>query len=171
MRIGNKFLLWSFLGICIVFLGLQFVAHHMLANSGDGQNLNAPHHLPPPSVQAPDESSSAGSSPDESSSRISLPSSKEKDSKSSFKNGEQVPAAQQQRHHLIFSTSCHYTQDWQSYLFFYQAMKVNQPGDVTRIVSGCDPDQQEELQKIFDSLIGSMSDRFHIHFTPGLSLA
>ena len=143
MRLGTKCLLWTFLAICIVFTGLQFVALHKLGNSADGQNLDVPYHLSKPSLQTPDESSSSRISPS---------------------------AQQQQRHHIIFSTSCHYTQDWQSYLFFFQAMKVNQPGDVTRIVSGCNSDQQKELQKIFDSLIGSMSDRFHIHFTPGMLL-
>jgi hypothetical protein len=167
MRLGTKCLVWSFLAIGTVFMGLQFVALHKLANSGDGQNHNnwkdLPYHLSQPSV------------PDASASRLIPPNTEEQDPKSSsFRKTEQArfAAAPQpqppQRHHIIFSTSCHYTQDWQSYLFFYQAMKVNQPGDVTRIVSGCNSEQQQELQELFDSLIGSMSDRFHIHFTPGM---
>jgi hypothetical protein len=73
---------------------------------------------------------------------------------------------EQQAHHLIFSTSCHYTHDWLSYLFFFQAMRLDQPGDVWRIVSGCTFEQEEEMQGLFDSLIQPMSDNFHLHFTP-----
>jgi hypothetical protein len=160
MRLGNKCLIWSFLAICIVFIGFQFVAWHKFANAVEEQNLNVPQPLVVVQAAA-------------SSSLISPPNTQQKDPKSSFRNTDkQVPAAQQQqeqqqqRQHLIFSTSCNYTQDWQSYLFFYQALKVNQPGDVTRIVSGCDHHQEEELQKKFDSSSGKMSDRFHIHFTP-----
>jgi hypothetical protein len=67
---------------------------------------------------------------------------------------------------LIFSTSCHVLQDWQSYLFFYQALRVKQSGDVTRIVSGCTPEEEQELRAIFNAQIKPMSDRFKIHFTP-----
>jgi hypothetical protein len=142
MRLGgNKFLIWSFLVLCIIFTGFQFVAWHKLANAEE-QNLNVPDHLIPQSLVLDEQ----------------VPTAQLKQ--------QQEQEHQQQRQHLIFSTSCHYTQDWQSYLFFYQALKVNQPGDVTRIVSGCDHHQEEELQIIFDSSIGKMSDRFHIHFTP-----
>ena len=72
----------------------------------------------------------------------------------------------EQQHHVIFSTSCHYIHDWLSYLFFFQAMKLEQPGDVWRIVSGCTFEQEEEMQGLFDSLIQPMSDNFHLHFTP-----
>ena len=81
-------------------------------------------------------------------------------------NGEETVPLTDQKYHLIFSTSCFYQHDWQSYLFFFQAMTLKQPGNVTRIVSGCNPTQQEELQHIHDSQIATMSDRFHIHFTP-----
>lgn len=33
-------------------------------------------------------------------------------------------------YHVVFSTSCVPLQHWQSYLFFYSAMKVGQPGNV-----------------------------------------
>ena len=71
-------------------------------------------------------------------------------------------------HHLIFSTSCDSKQDWQGYLFFYQAMIVGQDryGNITRIVSGCDPMEEKEVQEQFDSLIQPMSKKFHLHFTP-----
>ena len=71
-----------------------------------------------------------------------------------------------QKIHLVFSTSCSYKQDWQSYVFFYQAMSSRQQGDVTRLVSGCEPEQQEELQRMHKEQIQIMSDRFHLHFTP-----
>lgn len=61
---------------------------------------------------------------------------------------------------LIFSTSCHVTQDWQSYLFFFQALRVKQSGDVTRIVSGCTREEEQALREIFKALIKPMSDRF-----------
>ena len=70
-------------------------------------------------------------------------------------------------YHIVFSTGCSAFQDWQSYVFFYQAMKIQQPGTVTRIVSGCNPTEEETLRKIFDDTIAPMApDRFKIHFTP-----
>ena len=70
--------------------------------------------------------------------------------------------------HVVFSTSCHIKQDWQSYLFFYQAMAKNQTGTVTRLVSGCTPDQERTLKKDFQEKIAIMSpsSNFRIHFTP-----
>jgi hypothetical protein len=69
--------------------------------------------------------------------------------------------------HIVFSTSCNnYKLDWQSYLLFFLAFSHNQPGDVTRIVSGCSPEQQKELSKLHQERIAIMNERFHIHFTP-----
>ena len=75
------------------------------------------------------------------------------------------------KYHVIFSTGCSIFQDWQSYIFFYYALKSQQPGIVTRIVSGCDDTQRHELQTVFDEQIASMVDdgRFRIHFTPDYS--
>ena len=81
-------------------------------------------------------------------------------------NKKMDPESHEQNIHLVFSTSCSFKQDWQSYVFFFQAMSSRQQGDVTRIVSGCEPEQQEELQRIHNEQIQIMSDRFHIHFTP-----
>lgn len=67
---------------------------------------------------------------------------------------------------VVFSTSCSYAHDWQSYLFFVHAMLHKQPGNVTRIVSGCDEKQEVELRKMHNEQIKIMSDRFNIHFTP-----
>jgi hypothetical protein len=75
------------------------------------------------------------------------------------------------KYHVIFSTGCSIFQDWQSYIFFYYALKSKQPGIITRIVSGCDNVQRGELQKVFDEQIASLVDdgRFRIHFTPDYS--
>ena len=71
---------------------------------------------------------------------------------------------------IVFSTGCSTYQDWQSYIFFYQAMAAKQPGTVTRIVSGCNDEEEGTLQKIFDEQIASMAPgRFKVHFTPDYS--
>jgi hypothetical protein len=70
-------------------------------------------------------------------------------------------------YHMIFSTSCTDQQHWESYVFFYHALKVQQPGTVTRIVSGCKPDEAIELQTFHDLHIQPMSPHFHLHMTPG----
>ena len=67
---------------------------------------------------------------------------------------------------VVFSTSCSDSHDWQSYLFFFHAMLHKQPGNVTRIVSGCTEEQEEEMKRIHQEQITIMNDRFHIHFTP-----
>jgi hypothetical protein len=36
-------------------------------------------------------------------------------------------------YHLVFSTSCGPQQDWESFVFFYHAFKVRQPGNVVRV--------------------------------------
>jgi len=74
-----------------------------------------------------------------------------------------------QRYHLIFSTDCSPYQHWQSYLVYFTAMKVRQPGHVTRIVSGCEPDEAKAMKTWFNENIQFMSSRFHIHLTPHFS--
>lgn len=69
-------------------------------------------------------------------------------------------------HHMVFSTGCTTFQDWQSYIFFYHAFKAGQPGHVTRIASGCKPQEAEELKRLHKERIEIMSDRFHLHLTP-----
>lgn len=59
-------------------------------------------------------------------------------------------------YHVVFSTSCSLQQHWESYVFFYHAMKVQQPGNVTRIVSACTPQQQAHEQAFFDQYIRPM---------------
>mmetsp|Transcript_22853 Transcript_22853/g.34650 ORF Transcript_22853/g.34650 Transcript_22853/m.34650 type:complete len:500 (-) Transcript_22853:47-1546(-) len=67
---------------------------------------------------------------------------------------------------LVFSTSCSPSQDWQSYVFFYHAWKINQPGTITRIASGCTDKQINDLTKLHKDQIAIMSDRFKVHFAP-----
>ena len=73
-------------------------------------------------------------------------------------------------YHIVFSTGCSLYQDWQSYVFFFQAMVTQQPGTVTRIVSGCDPDDERKMTEQFQDQIHPMAPgRFKIHFTPDYS--
>jgi len=73
-------------------------------------------------------------------------------------------------YHIVFSTGCSLYQDWQSYVFFFQAMSANQPGTVTRIVSGCDEEDEKKMTDQFENEIHPMAPgRFKIHFTPDYS--
>jgi hypothetical protein len=56
-----------------------------------------------------------------------------------------------------------------SYLVYFTAMKVHQPGHVTRIVSGCDPEEAHEMVNWFNNHVQLMSSRFHLHLTPDFS--
>ena len=69
--------------------------------------------------------------------------------------------------HLVFSTSCGPTQDWQSHLLFYSALRVKQPGTVTRIASGCNEEEAAALRKLHDEVIAGLSERFKLHVTSG----
>ena len=97
--------------------------------------------------------------------------------KSSALHGGQQPAEANKptttvtadKFHLVFSTGCTTYQDWQSYVFFYFAMVSEQTGDVTRVASGCKPQEAVILQEQFDSQIESMSPRFHLHITSDYS--
>lgn len=73
-------------------------------------------------------------------------------------------------YHIVFSTSCSKFQDWQSYVFFYFAWKVKQPGQITRIASGCEPEKEAELREFHEKYVAPFSDRFHLHFTPDYSM-
>lgn len=72
-------------------------------------------------------------------------------------------------HYMTFSTACSSSQDWQSFLFFYNAHKVSQPGYVVRIASGCSDEQQKELIKLHETVISKLSPKFSIHFTPNFA--
>jgi peptidyl serine alpha-galactosyltransferase len=73
-------------------------------------------------------------------------------------------------YHVVFSTSCSLQQDWESYVFFYHCMRVRQPGNITRIVSGCNDVEAQKLIEFYQKYIVTMADisiqSFHIHFTP-----
>lgn len=72
--------------------------------------------------------------------------------------------------HLVFSTDCSPYMHWQSYLFFFSAMRIDQPGIITRIASGCTEEQlSNENEWHMKHIQGVMSDRFRIHFTPDYS--
>jgi hypothetical protein len=72
-------------------------------------------------------------------------------------------------YHVIFSTGCSPQQNWQSYFFFYHALAVHQPGNVTRIASGCTAQQEIELYHFHERYIHTMSQNFLLHFTPDYS--
>jgi hypothetical protein len=88
-----------------------------------------------------------------------------------LKNNTALTAKDGVAYHIVFSTGCSIFQDWQSYVFFYFAMVRDQPGTVTRIVSGFSKDDQVTLQTLFDDQISTMVEpgRFQIHFTPDFS--
>lgn len=69
-------------------------------------------------------------------------------------------------HYMTFSTACSESQNWQSFLMFYYAHKVQQPGYVVRIASGCSDKQKAELLKIQENVISKLSPNFSVHFTP-----
>lgn len=71
--------------------------------------------------------------------------------------------------HTIFSTSCTPQQNWESYVLFFHALKVKQPGNVTRIASGCSDSEAKALIDFHNKHIRTMSDRFHIHLTDDFS--
>lgn len=72
-------------------------------------------------------------------------------------------------YHVVFSTDCSSFQRWQSYLLFYSAFKVHQPGIITRIASGC-TSGEEEKEKLFHEMISNtMSSSFKLHLTPHFS--
>jgi hypothetical protein len=72
-------------------------------------------------------------------------------------------------YHVVFSTSCTDQQHWESYVFFYHAYKVQQPGDVTRIASGCNDQEAQELQEFHNRHIATLSSHFYLHLTPDFS--
>jgi hypothetical protein len=69
-------------------------------------------------------------------------------------------------HYMTFSTACSSSQNWQSFMFFYYAHKVSQPGYVIRIASGCSQAQQDELIEFHQTTISKLSSKFSVHFTP-----
>lgn len=72
--------------------------------------------------------------------------------------------------HVVFSTSCSDQMHWESFVFFYHAWKVKQPGTVTRIASGCNDEEAAAAVAFHQASIQSkISDRFYLHLTPDFS--
>ncbi|KAL7431266.1 hypothetical protein ACHAXM_003999 [Skeletonema potamos] len=71
--------------------------------------------------------------------------------------------------YVIFSTDCSPYQQWQSYLFFFSAFRVRQPGIITRIASGCTEEQKKTTEDWHNNHIAVVSNRFKIIFTPKFS--
>ncbi|KAL7570669.1 hypothetical protein ACA910_014942 [Epithemia clementina (nom. ined.)] len=83
----------------------------------------------------------------------------------------ELSTTQNVQYHIIFSTGCSVYQDWQSYVLFYHVYASRQPGNVTRIVSGCaTDDDRQKVQTWFDQTIRQPMQNdvseFHLHFTP-----
>jgi len=72
-------------------------------------------------------------------------------------------------YHMVFSTDCSAYQRWQSYLLFYSAYKVGQPGTITRIASGCEGDDIDKEKEFHERISKHMSPNFKLHFTPHFS--
>lgn len=85
------------------------------------------------------------------------------------KREEVIHSTSGRQFHIVFSTDCSQYQQWQSFTVFHSAWTVNQPGTVTRIVSGCTEDQESKLQSWHTKHVTPLSSNFFIHFTPHFS--
>ncbi|KAL7579908.1 hypothetical protein ACA910_004913 [Epithemia clementina (nom. ined.)] len=151
--------------LCLVcvFVGAGFLQHHFQESRGDSAGgLPLPKYIRDMQEKLqirnklPDTSTTATSS---SSSLLSM---EEDLSLERDKDGI--------RYHLVFSTDCSPYQHWQSYLVYFSAMLVRQPGHVTRIASGCEADQAKEMEDWFQDHVSHMSKtRFHLQLTPKFS--
>jgi hypothetical protein len=72
-------------------------------------------------------------------------------------------------YHMLFSTSCEDQQNWESWVFFYHAYKVKQPGNITRIASGCTDPQANKIKDFHQKFVKRLSESFHLHLTPDYS--
>jgi peptidyl serine alpha-galactosyltransferase len=70
------------------------------------------------------------------------------------------------QYYMVFSTSCSKFQDWQAMAFFHFAKKVKQPGNVTRLVSGCTAEEAQQLTIIHNERIAPLNQGFQMHITP-----
>jgi len=74
------------------------------------------------------------------------------------------------KYHMVFSTDCSAYQRWQSYILFYRAKRVGQPGKITRIASGCDDEESKiELDWHTKHISNQISSDYSIHLTPHFS--
>ena len=73
------------------------------------------------------------------------------------------------QYHIIFSTGCTPKQSFQSYVFFFHAMKSQQPGKVTRIAACKDDQEANDVAAHHQKFIAPMSPNFLLHITPDYS--
>ena len=78
-------------------------------------------------------------------------------------------AADGTKMHIIFSTDCSLYQQWQSYLFFFSAFRVRQPGTITRIASGCTDEEKKNTEQWHNDHVAVISNRYKVFFTPKFS--
>lgn len=55
--------------------------------------------------------------------------------------------------YIVFSTDCGSFQHWQSYLLFFSAVRIRQPGFITRIASGCTEEEKQEAKEWYQTHI------------------
>lgn len=65
-------------------------------------------------------------------------------------------------YHVVFSTGCSEFQDWQSIGVYSSAIAVGQRGIITRIASGCKPEQKEAIAHAMSHL----PKNCRVHFAP-----
>ena len=65
-------------------------------------------------------------------------------------------------YHIVFSTGCSEFQDWQSIGMYSSAIAVKQRGIITRIASGCKPDQEKSIRHAMSHLPSNC----RVHFAP-----
>lgn len=91
------------------------------------------------------------------------------DSKAAYQD-ESLVGDDGRMYHLIYSTDCSEFQHWQSYLMFHSALKVKQPGTVTRIASGCSDEESIIAKKWHkEHITDVMGKQFLLHLTPHFS--
>ena len=79
---------------------------------------------------------------------------------------DDTKAAADTQLHLVFSTTCSSSQNWQSLLLLHSAKAVHQMGKITRIASGCSEEQQHDLIILYHALY----PEHFLHFTPDFAL-
>ena len=90
----------------------------------------------------------------------SIPTTKHKDRTTKQLEEEEVL---DESYHIVFSTGCSEFQDWQSIGMYSSALMVGQKGPITRIASGCKPEQEVAIRHAMSHL----PKKFRVHFAPG----
>ena len=71
--------------------------------------------------------------------------------------------------HIVFSTDCSGYQHWQSLVSYYSFRRAGHLGPVTRIVSGCNPSEEEAIRTEFNK-IQKKNKQLRLHFTPSFAI-